>query len=91
MGPIVENQIPAFVNSPQYQQADDETKYIMLEDAMSRARSAAGKMAAREDPGLASKVKFGKMKKSHRRLYNARRRRAEERSERMRDIMEERA
>lgn len=91
MGPIVESQLPAFINSRQYQAMDNEGRYVLLEDAVARARRAATKMAQREKPELAGKMRFARQKKSLRRLAHKRQRQAQERSERMRAIMEERA
>jgi len=89
MGPIVEQQIPKYLESDQYQRADDDDRFIALETLLSRARKVATRKAARDSPELAKKVKFNSKRKSIRRRASKRLRQAEERSERMREIMED--
>ena len=89
MGPIVEQQIPRYLESEQYKRADDEDRFIALENMLARSRKIATRQAARENPELAKEMKFRSKRKSVRRRALKRQRQAVERSERMREIMEQ--
>ena len=83
MGPLFERFINPFVESPQYQEMNDEERGVVMERLLSRVRRGATAMAAQEEPELYRETLGGRKSKRTQRLLARRRRDFEEQQARL--------
>jgi len=83
MGPLFERFINPIVQSERYQEAPDDLKNVILEDALSQVRRGATALSARERPDLYRESREGRRSKRQQKLRSRYRRDIENRRARL--------